>query len=197
MHIEERLNEGPRPPIKAKTKTKTKQKRKQTYRQRKTTLHPHVEYKFVPLVANQLWRANQHEHACFGLSSPPWSFPLHSGVLLYCMPERSPDFLCGDPFRHETFRPFFRRLAPSPLVLGCSRPLVGVDAEGSEIVQKTPHPLFSLYPTQSAPPTSSSNVTHFGSLVFSMRATNSVNKIRLLRQVASMFSLPVLISVSK
>ena len=27
-------------------------------------------YKFAPLVTNQLWRANQHEHACFGLSFP-------------------------------------------------------------------------------------------------------------------------------
>ena len=29
---------------------------------------------------------------------------------------------------------------PFSLVLGCDRPLVGVDAENSEVVQETPHP---------------------------------------------------------
>ena len=40
-------------------------------------------YKFAPLVANQLLRANPHEHACFGLSFPR-SFPSssRSGILL-------------------------------------------------------------------------------------------------------------------
>ena len=62
------------------------------------------------------------------------------------MPYSSPGFLCSDPFRHETFHPLFHRPAPFPLVLGCSRLLVGVDAEGSEVVQETPHPLFFLAP---------------------------------------------------
>ena len=44
------------------------------------------------------------------------------------------------------FRPLFHRSAPFPLVLGCSRLLVGVDAESSEVVQETPHPLFFLAP---------------------------------------------------
>ena len=35
---------------------------------------------------------------------------------------------------------------PFLLILGCDRPLVGVDAENSELVQKTPHPLFLLSP---------------------------------------------------
>ena len=109
----------------------------------------------------------------------------------------SPGFLCDYQFRHEMFRPLFRRLAPFPLVLGCSRPLVGVDAESSEVVQETSHRLFFLAPTQPAPPTNSPNITHFGSLVSSMRATNPVNKIRLLRKVAYMLSLPVLISMSR
>ena len=39
-------------------------------------------------------------------------------------------------------RPLFRRPAPFPLVLGCSRPPVSADAESSEIVQETHHPLF-------------------------------------------------------
>ena len=33
---------------------------------------------------------------------------------------------------------------PFPLVLGSDRPLVGVDAEKFEVVQKTPHPFFRL-----------------------------------------------------
>ena len=39
-----------------------------------------------------------------------------------------------------------RRLAPFPLVLGCSPPLVGIDTESSEAVQETPHPLYFLSP---------------------------------------------------
>ena len=35
---------------------------------------------------------------------------------------------------------------PFPLVLGCDRPLVGVDAENSEVVQETPDPFFLLPP---------------------------------------------------
>ena len=61
------------------------------------------------------------------------------------------------------------------------------------------HPIhsFSWPPTQPAlPSTNSPNITHFGSLVSSMRATNPTKKIRLLRKVASMLSLPILISVS-
>ena len=37
----------------------------------------HGGYKLTPLVASQQGRANQHEPACFGLSSP-WSFPSRS-----------------------------------------------------------------------------------------------------------------------
>ena len=44
------------------------------------------------------------------------------------------------------FRPLFRRSASFPLVLSCSRSLVGVDAESFEVVQETPHPLFLLAP---------------------------------------------------
>ena len=42
-------------------------------------------YKFAPLlVASQQGRANQHEPACFGLSSP-WSFPSRSGIPLHAV----------------------------------------------------------------------------------------------------------------
>ena len=132
-------------------------------------------YKFVPLVASQQGRANQHEPTCFGLSST-WSFPSLSGIPLHAVVQ--PWFFCNDPFCHKMFRPLFCRSAPFPLVLGCSRPLVGVYAESSEVVQETLHPLFFLVPTQPAPPTISPNTTHFGSPVSSMRATNPGNKPR-------------------
>ena len=48
------------------------------------TRHPPGGYKFAPLVASRLWRANQHEPACFGLSSP-WSFPSRSGIPLHAV----------------------------------------------------------------------------------------------------------------
>ena len=41
-------------------------------------------YKFTPLVASQQGRANQHEPACFGPSSP-WSFPLRSSIPLHAV----------------------------------------------------------------------------------------------------------------
>ena len=127
---------------------------------------------------------NHHEHACFGLSSP-WPPRYARPYFIACLgPAR---FLCSDPFRHEKLRPLLRRLAPFHLVLGCSRPLVGVDAESSEAVEETPHLFFFLPPPRSwRPPTSSPNITHFGSLVSSMRATNPANRIRLLRKIASM-----------
>ena len=55
---------------------------------------------------------------------------------------------------------------------------------------------FSWAPTQLVPLINSPNITYFGSLVSSMRATNNpANKIPLLRKVASMLSLSVFICV--
>ena len=70
--------------------TETKQnemKNNKTYRQGKAICHRQTKHnktpggcKFAPLLANQLlWRANQHEHAWFGLSSPQ-SLPSRSGM---------------------------------------------------------------------------------------------------------------------
>ena len=70
--------------------------------------------------------------------------PVRFGHITAC--QSSPGVLCSDPFRHETFRPLFRRPTPFPIVLGCSRLLVGVDAGSSEVVQETSHPFFSLPP---------------------------------------------------
>ena len=85
MHIEGRLNEGPRLQRKHKTKTK----------QNKTNITPEKGvmasanqtpggYNFAPLMASQQGRANQHEPACFGLSTP-WSFPSRSGIPLHAV----------------------------------------------------------------------------------------------------------------
>ena len=62
-------------------------------KQSKTNLTPEIDdmastnqtpggYKFALLVASQVWRANQHEHACFELFYL-WSFPSRPGIVLY------------------------------------------------------------------------------------------------------------------
>ena len=74
-------------------------------------------YKFVALVASQQGRANQHDPLALGY---PLLGPSRHVRAFHCMPQSSLGFLCNDPFRHEMFRPLFRRSAPFPLVLGCS-----------------------------------------------------------------------------
>ena len=93
-------------------------------------------------MADQLSRANQHEHAFFELSSL-WSFLSRSDIY-NCVPYSSPGFLRSDQFRHKTLRPLFLRLAPYPLILGSSRPLAGINTESSEVIQETLHLL--LFP---------------------------------------------------
>ena len=94
----------------------------------------------APFVANQLYTASKPAQARSFCDILSVVLPVAS------MPQSSSDFLGSDPF-HETFRPLFRRLASFPLVLGCSRPLIGADTESSEVVQETPHPLlFMLLP---------------------------------------------------
>ena len=108
-------------------------------------------YTFTPLVASQLWRANQHEPARFGLSSP-WPFPSRSGILLHAVVQAWLS-LCNDQFRHETFLSLLRRPALFLLVLGCSRrPLVGVDAKSSEFTQEIPHTPFPASKRSPLPP---------------------------------------------
>ena len=74
LHIEGRLNEGPRLQRKrSKTKTNVTPEKDAIASANKTP----GGYKFTPLVASQQGRANRHESACFGLSSS-WSFPSRS-----------------------------------------------------------------------------------------------------------------------
>ena len=176
-------------------KTKTKQK--------KTNVTPEKDvmtsasqtpggYKFAPLVPNQQGRANQHEPACFGLSSS-WPFSSRAGIRLHA----ALAFSAANNFAMKCS-------APCSAVLRHSLSSWAAVVHWSALMPKArrssrKHAIhFSPWPsTQLAPPTNSPNITRFGSLVSSMRATNPANKIRLLRKVASMLSFPVLISVSR
>ena len=142
--------------------------------------------KFAPLVANQQGRANQHEPACFGLSFP-WPFPSHSGIPLHAIVQ--PWFLLHYPFCHEMFRPLFAVLRHSPSSWAAVVHWSALMPKALRSSKKPPIHSFAWPPTQPAPPTIYPNITHFGSLVTSMRATNPANKIRLLRTVASMLSM--------
>ena len=138
-------------------------------------------YKFAPLVASQQGRANQHEPACFGVSSP-WSFPSRSGIRLRVIVQ--PWLSLQRPIlRHSpsSWAAVIHWSALMPKALRWSR---------KYLIHS-----FSWLPTQPAPPTSSPNITYFA--VPSKRATNPANKIRLLCKVASVLSLPVLISLSR
>ena len=148
-------------------------------------------HKFAPLVASRQGRANQHEPACFGLSSP-WSFPSRSGIPLH-----SPALFFSAAIHFA-----MKRSAPCSAVLRHPPPSWAAVVHWSALMPKAlrssrKHPIhyFSWPPKQPAP--LSPNITHFGSLESSMRATNPANKIRLLRKVASMLSLPVLTGVSR
>ena len=145
-------------------------------------------YKLAPPVASQQGRANQREPACFGLSSP-WSFPSRSGIC------RSPAlvFSATIHFAMKCSAPCSAVLRHSPSSWAAVVHWSALMPEAMRSSRKHPVYSFSWPPTQPAPPTNSPNTTHFGSLVSSTRATNPANKIRLLREVASMLSLSVLI----
>ena len=80
-------------------------------------------------------RTSTSEHACLGLSSS-WFFPSCSGIPV---PTVVQAFSAARSILHETFYLLFRRLAPFPLVLACSRSLVGIDTESSEVVHQITH----------------------------------------------------------
>ena len=152
-------------------------------------------YKFAPLVASQIWRANQHEPVCiwailslvlrvtFGHTTACRSLALaSSAVIHFTMKYFAP---CSAVLRHSpsSWAAVVHWSALMPKALRSSR--------------KHRIHSFSWPSTQPAPPTTSPDITHFGSLVSSIRATNPANKIRLLCKVASMLSRPVSISVSR
>lgn len=78
-------------------------------------------------------------------------------------------------------------------ILSCDHPLVGLDTEGSEVVQRASHPLILL--PLSPPPETVPHLYEFfeasripGSLVFSIRVANPANIIHLSCNIASMLS---------
>ena len=104
-------------------------------------------YKFAPLVDSQTILTSEPARRRLLWAIRSLVFPVTFGHPTTAC--RSPvlTFSAHNPFRHETFRPLFRRSAPFPLVLGCSsRPLVGGNAEIFEVVQGISHPLFSPPP---------------------------------------------------
>ena len=108
------------------------------------------EKKFASLVASQQWQANRHEPACSGIASPQF-FPSHSDILLHFVIQ--PYFFLQRFICHETFCPLFRRPVPFLLVVGCSSPLVGADAESSEgLPGNTPSTRFPGLPRSPRPP---------------------------------------------
>ena len=153
-------------------------------------------YKFVPLVASQQGRANQHEPACFGL------YPLLGSsrhVRAYTTACRSPALVVSAAIRFAMIcsARCSAVLRHSPLSSAAVTHWSALMPKALRSSKKHPIHSFPCPPTQPAPPNISPNITYFGSLVSSMRATNPANKIRLLRKVASMLSLPVLRSVSR
>ena len=155
-------------------------------------------YKFAPLVASQQGRANQHEPAYFGLSSP-WVLPVTFGHATAC---RSPALASSAAihFAMKCSAPCSAVLRRPPSSWAAVAHWSALMSKYLRLPRKHPIDYFSCPPPQPAPPTNSPNITHFGrlfgSLVSFIRTTTPANKIRLLRKVASMLSLPVLISVS-
>ena len=85
LHIEGPLNEGPRLQRKHKDGNEAKRKNVTPKKDVMTSANQTPRgHKFAPLVASQQGRANQHEPACFGLSSS-WSFPSRSGIPLHAV----------------------------------------------------------------------------------------------------------------
>ena len=80
---------------------------------------------------------------------------------------------------------------PFPLVLGCDRPLVGVDTENFEVVQKRSHPLFLLSPRRTRTPKEFPEHHALRQPRVLHARYKPRGRIRLLRSVASMLSLPV------
>ena len=145
-------------------------------------------YKFAPLVASQQGRANQHLLWATLFLVLPVTFE-HTTAC------RSPALVFSATIHFAMKCSAVLRHSPSSWVAVVHWSALMPKALRSSMKHRIHS--FSWPLTQPAPPTISPNITHFGSLVSSMRATNPANKIRLLRKVASMPSLPVLRSVSR
>ena len=109
-------------------------------------------------------------------------------------------FVAAIHFAVKRYAPFvLPSYAIPPLVLGLAAVVHWSALTPKALRSSRRHHIhsFSWSPTKPASSTNSPSITHFRSLVSSMRTTNPANKICLLRKVALMLSLPVLISVSR
>ena len=181
-----------------KGENETKQNNKTSEKDDMTSANQTLgRYKFAPLVANQLWGANQNKPALF------WAvlslvLPVTVGHTTAC---HSPAlaFSAAIHFAMKSAAPCSTVLRHSPSSWAAVVHWSALIPKAVRSSRKHPINYFSCPPTQPAPPTSSPNITHFGSLVFSMRVTNTTNKIHLLRRLASMLNrvrLPNLLVVS-
>ena len=191
LHIEGRLNEGPRLQRKHKDENKAKQNKGNT-RERRHGIYLQTRH--------HLWLVDKGERT--STSPLALGYPLlgpSRHVRTYdCMRSPALAFSATIHFAMKCSGPCSAILSHS-----LSRWAAAV-VHWSTLMPKAlrssrKHPIiFFLAPhIAPAPLANSPNITHFRSLVSSMRATNLANKIRLLLKVASMLSLPVLISVSR
>ena len=67
-----------------KTKTKQKQNKRNARERQHDIRSEDTSSRHSWLIINYVWRANQHGHTCFGLSSP-WFFPSRLGILLHAV----------------------------------------------------------------------------------------------------------------
>ena len=191
LHIEGRLNEGPRLQRKHEDENEAKQNKRNTRERRHDICKSNARRAQVRATCG--WSTRTSEPARTRLL---WA--ILSLVLLVTFGHttawRGPALVFS-----ATIHFAMKCSAPCSPVLRHSPSSWAAVVHWSALMPKAPrssrkHPIhsFSWPPTQPAPPTISPNITHFGSLVSSMRTTNPANKIRLLRKVASMLSLPVL-----
>ena len=97
--------------------------------------------------SRHLWLINYGERTSTSTLALGYSLPGYSRHVRV--------YYCNDPFHHDTRCSTPYLILPSwaiPVVLDCSRPLVGVDTKSSEVVQETPHPLFFLLPPRTPCP---------------------------------------------
>ena len=126
-------------------------------------------YKFAPLVASQQGRVNQHEPTCFGLILS-LVLPVTFGYTTAC---RSPAlaFSAAIHFAMKCSVPCSAVLRHPPSSWAAVVHWSTLMPEALRSSRKHSTHSFSWPPTQSTPPTISPNITHFGSLVSSTRAT--------------------------
>ena len=101
--------------------------------------------KFAPLVASQQRRANQHEPACFGLSSH-WSFPSRSGIPRHAVVQPRLSLQRTIHFAMKCSAPCFAVLRHSHSSWAAVVHWSALMPKALKSSRKQPHPLFFLAP---------------------------------------------------